>query len=108
MHPPGQLVQTVGPCHRNDSRNRQTHGTEGKPQKGNPEVYPGLCTQIGREDQVACPEKHGKQRKTDKQQLAALERLCQYRPLFPAPVQRCTVYCIQFTLYVNSCQAYNG
>ena len=60
MHPPGKLIQTVSSCHRDDPCNRQTHGTEGKPQKGGPEVYPRLCTQIGWEDQVARPEKHGK------------------------------------------------
>lgn len=56
MHPPGKLIQTVSPCHRDDPCNRQTHGTEGKPQKGGPEVYLRLCTQIGWEDQVARPE----------------------------------------------------
>ena len=60
VHPPGQLIQTVGACHRDDPRNGQSHGADGKPQKGKPEVYPCLCTQIGREDQVARPEKHGK------------------------------------------------
>jgi len=60
MHPPGKLIQTVCPCHRDDPCDWQSHGTEGKPQKGGPEVYPRLCTQIGWEDQVARPEKHGK------------------------------------------------
>ena len=99
MHPPGQLVQTVCPCHRDDPRNRQTYGADSKPQKGGPEVYPGLCTQIGRDDQVARPEKHGKQRKTDKQQLAALERLRQNCPLFPAPVPK--LHRILFPVYTG-------
>ena len=73
MDPPGQLGQPPGPGYGHHACNGQADGADGKPGKGQPEAGACLCPQIGRKDQVARPEKHGKQGKPDQQQLFAAE-----------------------------------
>ena len=71
VHPACQLFQTLGPGHSHHSGNGQPHGTDGQAQKGRPEMDACLGSQVRRKDQVASPEKHGKQREADEQQLSA-------------------------------------
>ena len=71
VDPACQLFQTLGPGHSHHSGNGQPHGTDGQAQKGRPEMGACLGPQVRRKDQVASPEKHGKQREADEQQLSA-------------------------------------
>ena len=71
VHPACQLFQTLGPGHSHHSGNGQPHGTDGQAQKSRPEMDACLGSQVRRKDQVASPEKHGKQREADEQQLSA-------------------------------------
>ena len=71
VHPPGKSVQVACLSHRRNAGDGQADGADCKACKGKPEVCPGLCAQMRREDQVARPEKHGKQRKADQKQITA-------------------------------------
>ena len=73
VHPLGQLGQPPGPGYGHHACNGQADGADGKPGKGQPEAGACLCPQIGRKDQVACSEKHGKEGEPDQQLFFAAE-----------------------------------
>ncbi len=80
-----------GPGYGHHACNGQADGTDGKPGKGQPEAGACLCPQIGRKDQVACSEKHGKEGEPD-QQLFLPRRVLvcmKHRPFYRGKVPWC-------------------